>query len=60
MNSFVNYKKGGGKDHSTFFLQYTCKDEDTEKIATKKFWLWILAGIHAFTVLVYVVVINYL
>ena len=56
----IERSKGGegASDHSTFFLQYTCKDETPHKTADKKFMLWILAGLHANTVIIYVVAIN--
>lgn len=62
MKTFVDKNKGGESetDHSAFFLQYTCKDENVEGTAEKKFLLWVLAGLHANSVIIFVVAINYL
>ena len=58
MSDFVKKKKGLTSNHSTFFLQFTCKDENPDKIEDKKFKLWILAGLHVLTIIIYIVTIN--
>lgn len=60
MAAFINKFKGGSSRHSTFFLQFTCKDESPERVEDQKFKLWILAGLHILTLIIYVVAINYL